>query len=117
VADLVRAIDYRRRNGESSAGHDQRRAGGPLRIVSARDGAPDRSSGSSGGCARSKKQHTGAEHATCEADLRWLVFELRRTRQALLTILTRCQDEDAASALTDEIKFVANSALELYEPR
>jgi hypothetical protein len=64
-----------------------------------------------------EKQHTGAEHASCEADLRWLVFELRRSRQALLTILTRCQDEDAGSALTDEIKFVANNALELYEPR
>jgi hypothetical protein len=62
-----------------------------------------------------ERAHRDGTHG-CEPDLRWLVLELRRSRRALLTILTRCQDEDCASALADEIKFVANQALEIYEP-
>ena len=63
-----------------------------------------------------EKVHAGSGHATCEADVRWLIFELRRSRKALLTILTRCQDEDAGSPLADEIKFVTNQALQVYDP-
>ena len=56
----------------------------------------------------------------CARDTRWLVFELRRSRDALQRILARCQDEDAedaGNALAKEVKFVANEVLELYEMR
>ena len=53
----------------------------------------------------------------CARDTRWLVFELRRSREALQRILARCQDEDDGNALAAEVKFVANQVLELYEPR
>ena len=53
----------------------------------------------------------------CAPDTRWLVFELRRSREALQRILARCHDEDPGNALAAEVKFVANQVLELYEPR
>ena len=40
-----------------------------------------------------------------DADLGWLLFELRRTRSALLRILTRCQDADDDDAMASEIRF------------
>jgi hypothetical protein len=53
----------------------------------------------------------------CARDMRWLMFELRRSREALQQILARCQDEEDGNALASEVKFVANQVLELYEPR
>jgi hypothetical protein len=66
-----------------------------------------------------ERAHRGDTHG-CSRDMNWLVFELRRSREALQRILARCQDEDAegaANTLAAEVKFVANQILELYEPR
>lgn len=52
-----------------------------------------------------------SEH--CYADIRWLVFELRRHRKALVDIFTRCQDLDDAT-LAAELRYLANAALDLY---
>lgn len=52
-----------------------------------------------------------------EADLRWLVHELRRCRAALLQILSRCQDADDDDATARAIKYAANEALEIYAPK
>lgn len=63
-----------------------------------------------------ERAHRGDVHG-CTRDVSWLVFELRRSREALQRILARCQDEDDAQPLAAEIKFVANQVLELYEPQ
>ena len=63
-----------------------------------------------------ERAHRDDAHA-CAPDTRWLVFELRRSRDALQRILARCQDEDETNPLAAEVKFVANQVLELYEPR
>ena len=47
----------------------------------------------------------------------WLVHELRRSREALVQILARCQDADEGDATAREIKYQANEALGLYEPQ
>ena len=57
--------------------------------------------------------HVGTAHG-CEADVRWLAFELRRAREALLRIATRCQDSDEGDALAREVRHVAIEALALY---
>ncbi len=51
-----------------------------------------------------------------EADILWLVHELRRSRGALVHILTRCQDAAESDALALDVKYRANEALGLYEP-
>jgi hypothetical protein len=61
-----------------------------------------------------ERAHEGSTHG-CEADVRWLVVELRRSREALVRILTRCQDAEG-EAIRD-IQFVANEVLGLYEKR
>jgi hypothetical protein len=51
-----------------------------------------------------------------EADVLWLVHELRKSRDALTRIFTICQDAgDEPLAL--DIKYQANEALGLYEPK
>ena len=50
-----------------------------------------------------------------EADVRWLVHEVRRTRDALTHIMARCQDADEGDALAADVKYRANEALGLYE--
>jgi hypothetical protein len=50
-----------------------------------------------------------------EKDVRWLVSEVRRSRAALLEILSLCQDADEGD-LAREIRFKANAALAIYEP-
>ncbi|MGH7270769.1 MAG: hypothetical protein ACREJ3_10090 [Polyangiaceae bacterium] len=52
-----------------------------------------------------------------EADVLWLVHELRHSRDALLRILARCQDADEADAVAKDVKFQANEALGLYSPK
>lgn len=59
-----------------------------------------------------ERDHQGSAHG-CEADMRWLIVELRRSREALVQILTRCQDAD--EPLAHEIQFLANEVLGLYE--
>jgi hypothetical protein len=60
-----------------------------------------------------ERAHQGPGHP-CEGDVRWLIVELRRSREALVRILTRCQDD--GGALAGEIKYLANDVLGLYEP-
>ena len=60
-----------------------------------------------------ESNHAGAAHG-CEADVRWLVFQVRRNREALLAILTRCQDEGESSTLASELGHIAIESLELY---
>jgi hypothetical protein len=48
-----------------------------------------------------------------EADVLWLVHELRRSRDALLRIVAICDDQGTAQ-LAHEIKHTANEVLELY---
>ncbi len=60
-----------------------------------------------------ERVHVGEGHP-CEADVRWLIYEVRRSRSALLHILSRCQDADD-EPLASEIKYAVNQALELYE--
>jgi hypothetical protein len=50
-----------------------------------------------------------------EADTRWLIQEVRRSRAALLQILSRCQDAASEDANALAIKYAANEALEIYE--
>jgi hypothetical protein len=50
-----------------------------------------------------------------ESAARWLAHELRIHRQALLQILTRCQDTDTADSTAQDVKYLANEALKLYE--
>src|SRR5262245_7295754 len=61
-----------------------------------------------------ERVHSGEGHA-CEADMKWLVYELRRSRNALLQILSRCQDAEEGP-LSSEVKYIVNEALGLYEP-
>jgi hypothetical protein len=50
-----------------------------------------------------------------EADILWLVHELRRSRGALLQILARCQDAEDSDATAREISYQAIEALKLYK--
>jgi hypothetical protein len=52
-------------------------------------------------------------HPTDE-DVRWLAMELRRSRDALLQILARCQDAPESDAMAAEIRYLANGCLTLY---
>ena len=51
-----------------------------------------------------------------EADVLWLVHEVRRSREALLRILARCQDADDSDVLARDVKYQANEALGVYDP-
>jgi hypothetical protein len=57
-------------------------------------------------------RHSGRE---TEADVLWLVHELRRSRDALIRILARCQDAEDADGLARDVRYQANGALDLYE--
>jgi len=57
--------------------------------------------------------HVGGEHG-CEADVRWLAFELRRAREALVRIVSRSQDADEDDQLARDVRHVAMDALALY---
>jgi hypothetical protein len=52
-----------------------------------------------------------------EADVLWLIHEVRRSRAALLQILARCQDADESDQTARAVKYEANEALELYDPK
>ncbi len=51
------------------------------------------------------------------ADVVWLVHELRDAREALVRILARCQDTDESDETARDVKYLANAALGLYEPK
>lgn len=58
--------------------------------------------------------HVGAAHG-CEPDVRWLAFELRRARGALVQIVSRSQDADEDDQLARDVRHVAIEALSLYQ--
>lgn len=60
-----------------------------------------------------ERAHLGSDHG-CEDDLRWLVTELRRSRDALLQILARCQDAGEDDDLAADVRYLANGCLGLY---
>lgn len=47
-------------------------------------------------------------------DLKWLVGELRRSREALLSIMTVAQEGEDNDELLKRIRFSANEALGMY---
>jgi hypothetical protein len=55
---------------------------------------------------------TGRE---ASADVMWLVHEVRRSQDALVRILARCQDAPEADAVAQYVRFEANQALGFYE--
>jgi hypothetical protein len=59
-----------------------------------------------------ERVHIGEGHP-CQSDVRWLVHQVRTSREALVRILTRCLDEEGQ--LASDIKYTVNAALELYE--
>jgi hypothetical protein len=61
----------------------------------------------------SREVHGKAE---AQRDINWLVHELRRSREALVRILARCQDADETDALARDVKYQANEALGIYDP-
>lgn len=61
-----------------------------------------------------ERNHKSGTHG-CEPDVHWLIHELRRSREALVHILARCQDESAGPPeLAAAVQFAANRALGLY---
>jgi hypothetical protein len=50
-----------------------------------------------------------------EADVLWLVHELRRSREALLRIVALSDDTTDAAQLAHEVKHTANEVLGLYD--
>jgi hypothetical protein len=48
-------------------------------------------------------------------DIMWLVHELRQAREALVLILTRCQDADESDEMAKYVRNQAMAALGLYE--
>ena len=59
--------------------------------------------------------HRGSGHES-EADVLWLVHELRRSRVALTRIVALCEDVGGLDEFALEIKHLANDVLGLYEP-
>ncbi len=57
----------------------------------------------------------GAGHHEAFADIMWLAHELRRAREALILILTRCQDADDDDEMASYVRRQAMEALGLYE--
>lgn len=49
-------------------------------------------------------------------DVQWLVGELRRSRDALLKVMTAAQDGDGGDDLLRRVQFEANEALGMYSP-
>ena len=62
-----------------------------------------------------EKTHRGSR-TEAEADVMWLIHELRKSREALVGILTRCQDAEEGDGFAAEVRYRANEALGLYDP-
>lgn len=56
-------------------------------------------------------------HALDQADVRWLLHELRCSREALVRILSRSLDAAPDDALATEVRYVANLALGYYDAK
>ena len=52
-----------------------------------------------------------------QSDLRWLMFEARKSRSALIQVLAAGQELDDEDPLVKKIRFAANEALWLYETK
>lgn len=52
-----------------------------------------------------------------QTDVRWLMHELRCSREALVRILSRALDASPTDDLASEVRYVANLALGYYDPR
>jgi hypothetical protein len=66
------------------------------------------------------EQRLGGPGATAridQADVRWLLHELRCSREALVRLLSRALDASPGDALASEVRYVANLALGYYDPR
>jgi hypothetical protein len=48
--------------------------------------------------------------------VRWLAFELRRARRALVQVIALSQELEDTHPIAQRIRFVTNDALGLYEP-
>lgn len=62
-------------------------------------------------------RETAHLEAELERDVNWLIFEVRKSRSALVQILAAAQDLDDGDALVKRIRFAANDALGLYETK
>jgi hypothetical protein len=51
-----------------------------------------------------------------ELDVMWLVHELRRSREALMRIVARCEEPAESDELALEVRHLANEVLGLYPP-
>jgi hypothetical protein len=63
---------------------------------------------------RLREIERGDRDGTHEEDVRWMAAEVRRSRDALLQILARCQDAPESDVLAVEIRHLANGCLGLY---
>jgi len=62
-----------------------------------------------------ERVHSGSSDEVAP-HVRWLAFELRRARRALVQVMTLSEELDGENALVKRVRFVANDALGLYEP-
>ncbi len=65
---------------------------------------------------RNMERAYGTSGGETSADVLWLVHEVRRSREALLRILARCQDAEDADPVARDVKYQANEALCFYQP-
>ena len=63
---------------------------------------------------REIERDVGARNDEASMDVRWLVFELRRARDALTELLALADDLDETPIRT-RMMFIANGALDLYQ--
>jgi hypothetical protein len=66
------------------------------------------------GSRHDNSRHEGASHEAVAADVRWLVSEVRRAREALTEIVALAQDGDPAD-VGARVQMTAVRALEFYE--
>lgn len=64
---------------------------------------------------RALAEHYATVGGEVGGDVQWLIHEVRRGREALLGILTRCQDADERDELARDVKYRANETLGIYE--
>lgn len=62
-----------------------------------------------------ERVHAGSSEEVAP-HVRWLAFELRRARQALVKVMTLTEELDADQAVVQRMRFIVNETLGLYEP-
>lgn len=65
---------------------------------------------------RQIEQRLGKLSGEAALDSQWLIGELRRSRSALVKVLTAAQDAESEDELLRQIRFFANDALGMYPP-